>query len=107
LTTVKLEQQNEPIEARPGEEITLEVPGANTTGYLWQLKTDVDAVEVVGHEVIPDHENFGGAGVERFVVRPLRAGDATLHLELKAPWENAPAETLDVRVHSVTEKKTP
>jgi predicted secreted protein len=103
MTTVKLEEGAERVETHPGEEITLEVPGANTTGYLWRLQTDSSAVQIVGHEVIPDKENFGGAGVERFIVKPLRTGVATLHLELKAPWEDDPAESYDVQVHSVAE----
>ena len=101
---MKLEESVERIEAHPGEEITLEVPGANTTGYLWQLKTDSSAVEIVGHEIIPDHQSFGGAGIERFVLKSLRAGDTTLHLELKAPWENDPAESYNLQVHSSFEK---
>jgi predicted secreted protein len=77
----------------------LEVPGANTTGYLWQIKTDSSAVEIVGHEIVPDDQSFGGAGVERFFLKPPRTGDASLHLELKAPWESEAAQ-----VHSVLKK---
>jgi predicted secreted protein len=102
MTTVKLEG-TERIEAHPGKEFTVEVPGANTTGYLWRLQTDPNTVQIVGHEVVPDDENFGGAGVERFVVKPLKIGHATLHFELKAPWESDPAESYDVQVHSVAE----
>ena len=99
MTVVKIEDAQD-IQARPGEAITLEVPSANTTGYLWQLNANPEAVEVVGHEVIADEENFGGAGIERFTVRPLRGGDVTVHFELKAPWENDPAEVREVRVHT-------
>ncbi len=102
MTTVKLEGTHL-IEAHPGEEVTVEVPGANTTGYLWRLKTDSNSVQVVGHEVVPDNESFGGAGVERFVVKSLKAGQATLHFELKAPWESDPAESYDVQVRSIAE----
>lgn len=106
MATVKIEEGPGRIEARTGEEITLEVSGANTTGYLWQLQTDSSAVEVVTHEVIPDNESFGGAGVERFIVKPVKAGDAVLHFQLKAPWEIDPVESHDVEVHSVSTNKT-
>jgi hypothetical protein len=95
MPTVKVEG-DENVDVRPGEEVVLEVPGANTSS---------DAVEVVGHEVIPDEESFGGAGVERFTLRPLREGNATVHLELKAPWDSDVAESHDVHVHSVAADK--
>ncbi len=104
MTTIKIEEGAKCVEAHPGERITVEVPGTNTTGYLWQLQTNPDAVQVVGHEVVPDEEHFGGAGVERFVIESIKEGNATLHLELKAPWESDPAETYDLEVHSVPQK---
>jgi predicted secreted protein len=99
MATVKVEG-NESVEVHPGEEVTLEVTGANTTGYLWHLNANPEAVEFVGHEVVADLENFGGAGIERFVVRLLCEGDSMVRLELKAPWETEPVEIHDVQVHS-------
>jgi predicted secreted protein len=102
MTTVKVEESAEPVETRLGEVVTLEVPGANTAGYLWQLQTNSDTVKVVGHEVVPDEENFGGAGVERFCLQVLKEGDATVYLRLKRPWEQEAAESYDVHLHSVS-----
>jgi predicted secreted protein len=100
MPTVKVEG-GQTVDTHPGEDVTLEVQGANTTGYLWRLNANPDVVLIVGHEVIPDEESFGGAGIERFVVRPLRSGDATIRLELKAPWETEPVESHDVHFHSI------
>jgi predicted secreted protein len=101
VTTIKLDEVTERIESQSGEAFTLEVPGANTTGYLWQIKTDPSVVQLIEHEIVPDEENFGGAGIERFVLKLLRTGVAKVHLELKAPWEEQPVETYDLQVHSV------
>lgn len=83
------------VEVRKGDEVTLEVPGGTTPG-LWELEASPDAVEVIGHEVVADEERVGGRGVERFIVRSVRAGNATLRLQFKAPWEAEPMETFDV-----------
>ena len=97
MTTIKVETQQN-VRVEPGEDVTLEVPGCGTTGYLWKLDANPGAVEVVGHEVVPDDRSFGGAGVERFTVRSVHVGDATVRLELKAPWESTAVESYDVTI---------
>ena len=61
MPTVKVEG-DEIVQVRPGEEVTLEVTGSGATGYLWQLEANPDAVEVTGHEVIPNENSFGAPG---------------------------------------------
>ncbi|MEA2935282.1 MAG: Chagasin family peptidase inhibitor [Variibacter sp.] len=85
MTTFKVEGDRD-LQVRSGEEVTLEVPGANTTGYLWRLEANPEDVEIVDHQVLPNTESFGGAGIERFTVKSTRDGDSTLKLELKRPW---------------------
>jgi predicted secreted protein len=97
MTTVKV-GTDASVDVRAGEQVTLEVPGANTTGYLWHLDANPKAVEVLGHEIVADDSSFGGGGLERFVVRPLQEGPATVRLNLKAPWESEPVETHNVQV---------
>jgi len=103
MPTVKVDG-DQSVQVHVGEEVTLEVSGANTTGYLWQLNADPSAVKVVEHQIVPDEESFGGSGTERFIVRPLSGGDAMVRLELKAPWEKEPVETHDVLMHSLPNK---
>ncbi len=100
MTTVRVEGEQS-IEVPEGGEVTLEVSGANTTGYLWKLDANPEAVEIVGHEIIADENSFGGAGVERFTLKALRQGEATVRLELRAPWESDAAESHDVHVHAL------
>ncbi len=99
MTTVKVESDQN-VEIKSGDSVTLEVPGAATTGHLWELKADPGAVEVLDHKIVPDEKSFGGAGTERFTVKPLKEGDALITLQLRAPWESEPAESHSVHIFS-------
>lgn len=79
------------VDADIGRTLELAVPGGGTTGYRWEARTS-DGVEVERLPMRP-RAAFGGASRDIFKVTPRRAGDIRLQLELRAPWQEKPAET--------------
>lgn len=79
------------VDAEIGRTLEFALPGGGTTGYRWEVQP-ADGVEV---KRLPPRRvaAFGGAAPDIFQVTPQRAGDISLQLELRAPWQAEPAET--------------
>jgi predicted secreted protein len=82
------------LDAAIGRSFELALPGAGTTGFRWQAKA-VDGVEVRRLPVVRA-TSFGGASRDIFEVTARKRGDISLRWELRAPWEQEPAETREV-----------
>jgi predicted secreted protein len=79
------------VNAEIGRTLELALPGAGTTGYRWEARS-ADGVEVKRLPARPAAA-FGSAAPDIFHVTPRRAGDISLQLELRAPWQSESAET--------------
>ena len=79
------------VDADIGRTLELSVPGGGTTGYRWEARP-ADGVEVERLPMRP-RAAFGDASRDILKVTPRRAGDISLQLELRAPWQAEPAET--------------
>lgn len=82
------------LDADIGQSFVLALPGAGTTGFRWEAMA-IDGVDV-RRLPVQHSTSFGGASHEIFEVTARRRGDLRLRLELRAPWEDEPAETRDV-----------
>lgn len=79
------------VDAEIGRTLELTLLGGGTTGYRWEARP-VDGVEVERLSTRP-RAAFGGASRDIFQVTPRRAGDISLQLDLRAPWQAEPTET--------------
>lgn len=79
------------VEAEIGRTLELALPGRGTAGYRWEARP-ADGVEVKRLPSSPVAA-FGGSVPDIFQVTPRRAGDISLELELRAPWQAESAET--------------
>ena len=86
------------LHVRTNETVAIEIEGAGTTGYLWEVAKRPPALEVVRHSIEPNLETFGGAGKDRFEVRANRPGNHAFTLKLKAPWENTAAKVVKLTI---------
>lgn len=79
------------VDAEIGRMLELALPGGGTTGYRWEVRP-AHGVEVNRLPARPAAA-FGCASRDIFQVTPRRAGDISLQLELRAPWQAESAET--------------
>lgn len=79
------------VDVEIGRTLELALPGVGTTGYRWEARP-ADGVEVKRLPARPVAA-FGGSATDIFQVTPRRAGDISLELELRAPWQAESAET--------------
>ncbi len=64
-----------------------------TTGYSWQAAFDDSFLELMNHSFDPDPSGaIGAGGKERFTFLPIRAGETTIHMSCKRPWESGSAD---------------
>jgi len=87
-----------PVEVGVGQQVTLELASNPTTGYSWELTSapDTAVVRIVSDTYVPPDAQIPGAGgVQRIVVEGVAAGEATLDLGYRRPWEAdvPPSET--------------
>lgn len=85
-----------------GEELVLDLTEPATAGYAWQLAAEPGPqLELLGSrlEAGEPGTRAPGAAAHRTLRLAARApGTAHLTLELRRPWEQDPAERLDVEV---------
>ena len=72
-----------------GDDLEVAVEENATTGFEWDAKAEPgDVLSVVRSEFdAPGTAAPGAGGLRRFVLTAKRAGDATVTLELRRPWE--------------------
>ncbi len=90
------------IEVAKGSEVKVVLESNPTTGYSWQVK-EVDAVilkQVGEAQFKADSSAVGAGGKETFTFNAASAGQTTLKMEYRRPWEtDAPAaETFAVTI---------
>lgn len=84
---------------RIGEEFSVPLPAVPPTGYLWELQSGGENVEVVRKETTNTAKGIGGAAAQQMVLRPKKTGSFVLKFGLKRPWETESVETLTVEVN--------
>jgi inhibitor of cysteine peptidase len=104
MTVLTAADRGSTVLLREGDTVELRLPENGSTGYVWDLVTTPDGVELVDDQVTLPSELRPGADGERrlrFTVRGAVQGP--LELALRRPWEDssvAPAETFDVEITS-------
>jgi len=100
VKSIKIEDSvRQSVRVDANEQVTLEIAGAATTGYLWEVSLKSPAVELLEHRFQPNLESFGGAGLDRFVVRASKPGVQKLILALRAPWEREAIKEFELELN--------
>ncbi|MBU0490493.1 MAG: protease inhibitor I42 family protein [Chloroflexi bacterium] len=90
------------IEVNQGSEVKVVLVSNPTTGYSWQVaEVDAKVLQQVGEaQFKADSDAIGAGGKETFTFKAAGAGQTTLKMEYKRPWETdvAAAETFVVTI---------
>ncbi|MFV3411032.1 protease inhibitor I42 family protein [Pseudomonas nitroreducens] len=88
-----------PLKLHTGQELVLILPSNPTTGFRWELRNAANGLlRALGPEVYSNPEDaglVGSAGESTWRFRVTAAGEDTLELAYRRPWEAevAPAQT--------------
>lgn len=70
---------------------SISLPANPTTGYQWDAKFDKNFVELKAKNFVRDSSKpkkfVGVGGTTAFTFVPLKAGETTIELQYKRPWE--------------------
>ena len=66
------------------------IPGA---GYMWELASHPEKIEVVSQEVISISKAIGGTSTQRFTLVAHQPGNYSLVFELRRRWEKNSVKT--------------
>lgn len=99
VRSIKLDDERaQALSVSANEQVALEIDGAGTTGYLWELAQKSPNLEVLEHKIEPNLQAFGAAGFDRFVVRAMQPGTVRIVFSLRAPWEARAIKQFEVRL---------
>lgn len=84
------------IVAKKGEEFALDLEGAGTTGYLWEVASRSKGLKLESRKTMPDKSAIGAAGREQFVVKVSQIGPQKIVFSLRAPWEQKAVRSIEV-----------
>lgn len=84
---------NEQIHTKIKEELTISLESIPSAGYMWEAHYDQTMLELKEKkfDAYPSSA-IGGGGVETFVFVPAKAGETTITMCYKRPWEEESAE---------------
>ena len=98
-------EQRGPIDACMGDTIELSAPGEGVGGFLWHAEIPAGVGTVVG-ERLGDSKSGVGSGPDKvFRLRLERAGDATVRLVQRRPWDSAAARVIEVPIRCAASRK--
>ena len=90
------------VSLKVGQQVSLQLAGNPTTGYIWNVQPlDDKVLKQVGESSFKAESDLAGApGVETFVFEAVAPGTATLSLAYARPWETdvKPDKTYSVEV---------
>lgn len=93
-----------PLKLHQGQELVLILPSNPTTGFRWEMRNAAGSLlRAMGPEVYSNPEDaglVGSAGESTWRFRVVAAGEDTLDLAYRRPWEPevAPAQTFNCAI---------
>jgi predicted secreted protein len=86
------------IRARIGESFMVELPVLATGGYAWQLTHEPETATLSDERIRPTGAAIGGSSIQEFEFVATRAGEGTLVIVCKRPWETTVSDRLEVKI---------
>lgn len=84
---------NKQIHATFKEELIITLESVPSTGYTWEAHYDETMLQLKEKKFeLHPSSAIGGGGIENLVFIPVRAGETTVTMCYKRPWEKEPVE---------------
>jgi predicted secreted protein len=82
-----------------GATFAVDFGSAPSTGYVWQVASLPEGVQLLGSDYSqPPGTAIGGGGTQVFRLKTTHAGNFLVRFELKRRWEPAPIQTREIEV---------
>ena len=93
---------SETVRVPVGGEFSVRLESTPTTGYVWDVDTLPESVELLGseHEKPAPGAPPGAAVMQAFRFRVRKAGEHLIKFSLKRKWETHPIRSYTVRVEA-------
>jgi predicted secreted protein len=86
------------IRVRVGESFVVELPVRATGGYAWQLARVPETARLSDERIRSAGAAIGGSSIQEFEFVATRAGEATLAMDCKRPWETTVSDRHEVKI---------
>ncbi|MGD9782066.1 MAG: protease inhibitor I42 family protein [Kiritimatiellia bacterium] len=86
-------QNGETVALEPGDMFSVELSGNPTTGYEWTVvRIDAEFLRLAESSYDSDSSAIGSGGAYVFRFETLKAGETTLALAYRRPWETTASD---------------
>ncbi|MGQ9550122.1 MAG: carboxypeptidase regulatory-like domain-containing protein [Roseiflexus sp.] len=103
-TVVTLDHNGTRVTLTDGQRLIVKLEGNPGTGYGWSVEPSLSLLQPVGDPVFearfPTGEETGAPVLQVFTFLPIRAGEETLTLVYRRPWDRAVQRTFSIRVET-------
>lgn len=86
------------IQARIGESFVVALPVLAAAGYAWEITREPGTARLTGTRMRPGGPAIGGASVQELEFVATHAGEGTLVVTCKRPWETTVTDRLEVKI---------
>jgi inhibitor of cysteine peptidase len=92
-------QNNASVEIAVGDSLRVQLSENPTTGYRWQLLTNISpTLRLIRDEFEASASGPGGGGVRYWIVQAEQFGTAALSMELRRSWQPQPVNSFAVSI---------
>lgn len=104
---VKRGHEGSTLNARPGDEIVVELDEIPSSGYSWELQDSPEGLRLIQSSFEAPHQirsrsepTFGARGTRLVVLRAEEPGNTSVKLVMRHPWEpnQAPVDTFSINL---------
>ena len=88
------------IQAKVGEEFSIELESNPTTGYQWQEDVDNRKLRLTDRKFDSSAKTIGASGKEILTFKTLEEGTSTIRLNYKRAWESDSLENIEIELQS-------
>jgi predicted secreted protein len=88
-----MSKENSVRVVQAGQQFSIDLEAIPGAGYMWELTSPPDELELVSQEVVVISREIGGNSIQRFLLLAHQSGNYSLVFQLKRKWEKNPVRT--------------
>ena len=83
-----------------GRPFTIDLEAMPGAGYMWQLASPSEEIELLSQKVVSISKAIGGTSTQRFSLVARRPGEYALAFQLKRKWEKDPVKISEFSIQA-------